>query len=357
MALVAILNDTHWGARNDSKAFADYFHRFYAEIFFPYLVENDIKTIFHLGDVFDRRKYINFVTAANFENHFIKPCSDNDIELVMIAGNHDTFYKNTNEVNSIRRLYKNTSYSNVTVHWQDPVELNVDGCKIVLSPWICADNEESTMEFFEKTSAQIVMGHFEISGYEMMRGQICDHGLDRNIFKKFDAVYSGHFHHPSSHGNISYLGAQYEMTWSDYDQVRGFSVFNTDTREMTYVKNPLKMFHKIFYDDTNMTMEDVAGLDVSELSNTYIKVIVQNKTNPYIFDMYLDKIQEMSPADIKVVEDHKNLDVIDEEQLVDEAQDTLTILKRYIENVEVNGKKDEIEKFLGELYHEAISIE
>lgn len=354
---IAILNDTHWGARNDSKAFADYFHRFYDEVFFPYLVENDIKTIFHLGDVFDRRKYVNFVTAANFEKHFIRPCAENDIELYMIAGNHDTFYKNTNEVNSIRQLYQNTAYDNIHLYWQDPVEVNLDGCKILLSPWICADNEESTMKAFEDTSAQVVMGHFEIAGYEMMRGMLCEHGLDKDIFKKFDSVYSGHFHHPSSHGNITYLGAQYEMTWSDYDQVRGFSIFDTETREMSYVKNPLKMFHKLFYDDTDMTMEDVAALDFNDLTNTYIKVIVQTKSNPYFFDMYLDKIQEVGPADIKVVEDHKNLDVIDEDELVDEAQDTLTILKNYIDNIDVNGKKDKIEKLLGELYHEAISIE
>lgn len=354
---IAILNDTHWGARNDSKPFANYFHRFYDEIFFPYLRENNIKTIFHLGDVFDRRKYVNFVTARNFEEHFMKPCVQDGIELYMIAGNHDVYYKNTNEVNSIRQLYENTSYNNVHLYWHDPVTVNMDGCDIVLSPWICADNEASTMKYFEETNAQIVMGHFEIVGYEMDKGHLCDHGLDRKIFKKFDSVYSGHFHHPSSHGNITYLGAQYEMTWADYEQKRGFSVFDTETREMTYIRNPLSIFHKLFYDDTDMTIEDVANLQTDHLTDTYVKIIVSNKSNPYIFDMYLDRVQEANPSDIKVVEDHQNLDVIDENELVDEAQDTLTILKKYIENVEYNGDKKKIEGFLNELYHEAISIE
>ena len=224
-------------------------------------------------------------------------------------------------------------------------------------PLGCADNEASTMQFFEDTSAQIVMGHFEIAGYEMMKGQLCDHGLDRDIFRKFDAVYSGHFHHPSSHGNITYLGAQYEMTWADYDQVRGFSVFDTDTREMTHVRNPLRMFHKLFYDDADMTMEDIAKLDTEHLTGAYVKIIIQNKSNPYLFEMYLDRIQEADPSDIKVVEDHKNLDLVDDEDLVDEAQDTMTILKKYVENLEFSGDKGKIEKFLGELYHEAISIE
>jgi DNA repair exonuclease SbcCD nuclease subunit len=212
------------------------------------------------------------------------------------------------------------------------------------------------MDAFKNTKAEILMGHFEIAGYEMMRGQLCDHGMDRSTFKKFDAVYSGHFHHPSTHGNISYLGAQYEMTWTDYDQKRGFSVFDTQTRSMTYVENPYKMFHKIVYDDTDMTIEDISHLDAKHLTNTFIKVIVTTKSNPYIFDLFLDRLQAASPCDIKVVEDHMNLDVVDESELVDEAQDTLTILKSYVQNLEFNGDKTKVERVLDELYKEAINL-
>jgi DNA repair exonuclease SbcCD nuclease subunit len=353
---IAILNDTHWGARNDNAAFAEYFIKFYREIFFPYLRENDIKTVFHLGDVADRRKYINFVTAKNLEENFINVCRDDGIELHMIVGNHDTFYKNTNEVNTLRQLYGESSYENMHLYWNEPVELDMDGCKIMLSPWICQDNYQASMDAFKNTKAEILMGHFEIAGYEMMRGQLCDHGMDRNTFRKFDAVYSGHFHHPSTHGNISYLGAQYEMTWTDYDQKRGFSVFDTQTRSMTYVENPYKMFHKIVYDDTDMTIEDISHLDTKHLTNTFIKVIVTTKSNPYIFDLFLDRLQAASPCDIKVVEDHMNLDVVDESELVDEAQDTLTILKSYVQNLEFNGDKTKVERVLDELYKEAINL-
>lgn len=353
---IAILNDTHWGARNDNSAIAEHQRKFYDEVFFPYLRENDIKTIFHLGDLTDRRKYINFVTAKNLEEQFMRVCADEGIELYIIAGNHDTYFKNTNSVNSLRQLYGNSNYENLHLYWEEPVELDMDGCKIMLSPWICADNHEASMKAFKDTSAQILMGHFEIVGYEMDKGHLCDHGFDRKDFSKFDAVYSGHFHQPSSHGNISYLGAQYEMTWADHDQKRGFSVFDTDTREMTHVRNPYRLFHKIVYDDADMTIEDVANLDTSALTNTFIKVIVSNKENPYIFDLFLDRLQQAGPADIKVVEDHQNLDVIDEDELIDEAQDTMTILKQYVDNLEVKGDKVRIEKFLRELYSEAINL-
>ena len=125
---------------------------------------------------------------------------------------------------------------------------------------------------------------------------------------------------------------------------------------MTYVRNPNRLFHKIIYDDTDMTIEDVANLDTSALTNTFIKVIVRTKENPYIFDLFLDRLQQSAPTDIKVVEDHQNLDVVDEDELIDEAQDTLTILKQYVSNLEFSGDKSTVDKLLGELYSEAMNL-
>jgi hypothetical protein len=226
----------------------------------------------------------------------------------------------------------------------------------MLAPWLCSDNWSESMKAMADTKAQILMGHFEITGYEMDKGHLCADGMDRSTFAKFDSVYSGHFHQPSSIGNISYLGAQYEMTWSDHDQKRGFSVFDTDSRTIEYIRNPFSLFHKIMYDDADMTIEDIANLDTTQLKDTFIKVIVRNKTNPYIFDLFLDRLQAASPCDIKVVEDHMNLDVIDESELVDEAQDTLTILKQYVQNLEISTDKTKIEKVLQELHNEAINL-
>jgi hypothetical protein len=146
------------------------------------------------------------------------------------------------------------------------------------------------------------------------------------------------------------------MNWSDYEGKRGFHIFDTETREMKFIPNPHRMFHKITYDDVDMTIEDVAQLDTSSLTNTHIKVIVKNKGNPYIFDLFLDRLQQSGAADIKVVEDHMNLDVIDENELLDEAQDTLTILQQYVENLEIKTDKKKVEGLLRELYNEAINL-
>jgi hypothetical protein len=189
-----------------------------------------------------------------------------------------------------------------------------------------------------------------------MKGQLSDHGLDRAEFKKFLAVYSGHYHHPSSHENVTYLGAPYEMTWTDYAGKRGFHIFDTETLEMEFIQNPYSIFHRLDYDDSDLTVEDIEELDVSMLTSTYVKVIVKKKNNPYIFDLFIDKLQSAGAADIKVVEDHLNFDIIDEGELVDEAQDTLSLLRVYVDSLEVKANKDRINEFLRDLYQEAVSL-
>ena len=42
---IAIITDTHFGARNDSVQFDEYFYQFYEGQFFPYLQKNNIKTV------------------------------------------------------------------------------------------------------------------------------------------------------------------------------------------------------------------------------------------------------------------------------------------------------------------------
>jgi len=351
---VAVITDTHFGVRGDSKVFLDYQDKFFTDVFFPYLDDHNITHLLHLGDLFDRRKYVNFVTLKRTREMFLDKLAQRNIVVHGVVGNHDTSFKNTNEVNSVDLLLK--EYSNYHVYDADPVTINLDGCDIMLSPWICATNAESSAKAFHDTSAKILMGHFEFSGFEMMKGQMSDHGLDRADFKKFLGVYSGHFHHPSSHENITYLGAPYEMTWTDYAGLRGFHIFDTQTLEMERVLNPYSIFNKLEYNDDDLTVEDIDALDVSLLTSTYIKVIVKRKNNPYIFDMFIDKLQSAGCADIKVVEDHLSFDAIGESELVDEAQDTLSLLRTYVDGLEVKANKERVNQFLRDLYQEAVSL-
>jgi len=146
------------------------------------------------------------------------------------------------------------------------------------------------------------------------------------------------------------------MTWSDFDDPKGFHIFDTDTRELTFIQNPYRMFHKVHYDDQEKSMEQVVNQDFSELEGTYVKVIVTEKSNPYWFDMFIEKLEKAGPIHVQVVEDHLNLDLASDDEIVNEAEDTLTILNKYIDALDVSVSKGKLESTIKDLYSEALSV-
>jgi len=354
---LALVTDTHWGARNDSRAFMNYFMKFYDDVFFPYLEENKIDTLIHLGDIVDRRKFINFRTLQDFRQDFIYRLGKMGIDTHILVGNHDTYLKSSNKINAMTELFSTFKGDYEPWVYPEAQEVMFDELKILFVPWINEENYESTQKLINDTDAEIVMGHLEVSGFEMYKGLPNAGGISASVFNKFDRVMSGHFHHKSDNGTIYYLGAPYEMTWSDYQDPRGFHVFDTDTRELTYIKNPHRMFHKVFYDDTGKTFEEVTQRDFSQYEGACVKVVVQSKTNPYWFDIVIDGIDKVNPAALTVVEDHGNITDALEGDLVDQAEDTMTILNKYVDGLSVSGKKGDLKELLQNLHKEAVTMD
>jgi hypothetical protein len=148
------------------------------------------------------------------------------------------------------------------------------------------------------------------------------------------------------------------MTWSDYNDPRGFHIFDTETRELEFIHNPHTMFQKWFYNDTNwVDQNEMDTLDFSQAKDAFVKVVVKSKTNPYWFDMYVERLEKAGALDIQVVDDNLNLQLEDDEDIVDEAEDTLTILKNYASMINSTVDNNELNKFLSELYSEALAVE
>ena len=352
---IALITDTHWGVRNDNIAFMDNSKKFLDGVFFPYLDANNIRTVVHLGDLVDRRKYINIRTANRLRQDFLEPLSNRGYDVHIIAGNHDTYFKNTNSVNALQELV--VGKYDFKVHDQLPREWEFDGTYVLMLPWICDENRQLCLDKIRSTPAQIVMGHLELAGFEMHRGSIVSHGDDRHIFDRFDMVLSGHYHHRSSDGSIHYLGSHAEFTWSDYDDRKGFHILDTETRNLTFIENPYTIFDKFWYDDTSI-LTPSEGWDMSHYAGKIVKVIVKNKTDPYFFDRCIEAFEKAGVLEMQIVEDHLNLGVAEDEDIVNEAESTVNIFKKYIDQVNApNLNKDKLEKTIVELYNEAIAIE
>jgi len=340
----ALLTDTHHGARGDSVAFDLYFKQFYDNIFFPTIEQRGITRIIHLGDCFDRRKYINFNSLQSCKEYFFDKARDLKIKIDMIVGNHDTFFKNTNDVNSPDLLLK--EYQNITTY-SSPTTINVDGRDILMLPWICTDNYQDSMKTIETTSAKVCFGHLELEGYQMFKGQENHEGFDPKLFKHFDLVCSGHFHHRQSKGNITYLGNPYQMFWNDYDDPRGFHIFDTDTLDLEFIENPYTIFERVYYDETKETANP------EQYSNKLVKLIVVEKTDQLKYDKFIDKLYKANPLEVKIIEDMSEFeaDILDDKDV--DISDTQTLLSQYVDALETDVDKTRLKTLMKTLYIEA----
>lgn len=352
---IALLGDTHFGARGDSQDFHLFFEKFYSEIFFPYLINNNIKTVLQLGDIFDRRKYSNHYSLDEAKRYFFSKFEQYDIQLITLLGNHDLFYKESLSVSSSELFL--TQFKNVDIIKKPTKLLALD---ISVIPWICKENYSDCLEFINSDNSRVCVGHFEISGFKMYENSILsEHGLSQQIFSNYENVFSGHYHHRSKKGNIEYIGTPYEMNWQDYSDQKGFCIFDLETRILEYIENPFSIYEKVDYDDSGEKETlNSSYLDedfLSNFSNKYVKIKVVNKTNPYLYDLFLDRVNNTNPIDVSITEEMINLDV---DESVDETDDTLTITYKYIDTIpSMDFDSVKLKKIMSELYTEAMAIE
>jgi predicted phosphodiesterase len=356
--LVALLTDTHAGARNNLDILHTFFDKFYSDVFFPYLQENNIQKIIHLGDMFEKRSTIDFATLYKTREYLFDKFYENDLSVDVIVGNHDCRFKSTNQVNSPNLLLQDYIKSGHVRVFSEPTEVTLDNTKIVYMPWICQNTYDKSMDMLKNSTANILLGHLEVSGFEMYRGSVHHGGTPASLFSNFCLVCSGHFHHRSTKGNISYLGSPYETCWSDYNDPRGFHILDTDTLELTFIENPNRLFHKIPYDDSeHQNTEFIANMDFSNYTDCYVKVIVDKKTNPHWFELFIEKLEKSSPIDVQIIDDSLSFLMDETEEIDDTVEDTLSILTRTVEVADVKVDKSKLSDLFISLYNEAKHME
>ena len=342
---VAIITDTHYGARKGSKFLHDYFEKFYDDVFFPTLEAEGINTVIHMGDAFDSRKSIDYQSLEWAKRVVFDRLEKYDVH--MIVGNHDCYYKNTNNVNSPELLLQ--TYSNIKTY-SKVTEVTIHNLNVLFIPWINAENFEDTINAIKISNSKCTMGHLELNGFRAHRGHIMEEGMDGKLFEKFERVFSGHYHTRSDDGRIFYLGNPYEMFWNDVNDTRGFTIFDTETLTHTPVNNPYKLFYNIYYEDTNHKL-----FNTTEYKNKIVKVIVRKKSKPKEFEKFIDKLYSAGVHDLKIIE---NFEIKESEEFeISEDENTLSILNRYIDESEFELDKNTIKGIFQDLYKQVCEVE
>jgi len=340
---ILLITDQHFGVRNDNQHFINHYKKFYNEIVVPFIKASNIKNVIALGDTFDKRRSINFMSLNEAKEMWFNPLEEMGVRMHMLTGNHDIYYKNTLRINAPRELLG--EYGNIIIH-DSPSTVRFDDCDILLLPWICDGNRDESLREIQTSSARVCMGHLELNGFEAHPGHVMENGMDKNIFSKFDRVFSGHYHMKSKKDNITYLGNPYQLYWNDYGCKRGFHVFDTNTLKTTFYRNPFDTFHKIYYNDGMNVPDDIKG--------TFVKLIVEDKGDYANFDYNVKLLQDMGLGDLKIIED---LSVeLDGKDSVLETEDTMTLLDNYIDEIDLKVNKSNIKNVMRSLYMEASEL-
>lgn len=343
---IIILGDLHLGARNNSEIMMYHQSKFF-EFLFKYCKDNNISTILQLGDCFDSRKNINLrALQFSFETLFDK-LEQNNIDFYTIIGNHDVFYKETLDITSSDLMLRN--YDKVHVYDQ-PETVGFDGISFDLIPWICNENREAITKYIENSKSSYTIGHYEINGFKVFNDTMFEGGMtDKQLFKNYKQVFSGHFHLKSQKDNITYVGTPYQLNWSDANDNKGFIVFDTKDESWNYVYTNQNYYHYITYDDSHPGLN--TDLNKVQMENSFIKIIVKNKTKPFLYNTYLNRIFNSKPADVKIVEQS----IIDKaNNIISEikAENTLDLINDYVDHIDYD-KKDQLKQFMNQLYNEA----
>jgi DNA repair exonuclease SbcCD nuclease subunit len=288
MNKICIITDTHFGFEKNNNDVLKSCMKFFDDVLIPYLTKNKIKNLFILGDLFDSRTTISTkIHDKVFELFDVKLKKFN---IYILVGNHDILYNSTLNVHSLKFLRK---FKNVTVI-EKPQIIEINKKNILMTPWV-VDN--SPVDNIIEDECDILMGHFDIKGFNFSKHVICKEGYEPESFNKFKFVFSGHFHTRSvkkvNNTTFVYVGSPYQLTRVDSEEERGFLIYDTEKETYSFECNDVSSkFVEIEYPN------EFTELDVK---NNRVDVFIEyNEKNydPEKYEEYLNSIEILKPAKI-----------------------------------------------------------
>lgn len=201
-----VFTDMHLGLRNNSREHNNDCQQF-TEWMIDEAKKRGVKTCLFLGDFHHVRSSINISTLC-YSTFLLRLLSENFDNVYFIVGNHDMFYKDKREINSI-----DYAKDIPNVHLiNEPVCIGQVG----LVPWVVKEEWEEICNM----PAKYLFGHFEFPSFLLnSRMLMPDHGqFPINDLSHFDLVFSGHFHKRQRRQNIQYIGNCFPHNFSDVNE-------------------------------------------------------------------------------------------------------------------------------------------
>jgi len=349
---VIILGDVHFDVSNGNQTVLDNQLKFFTVQLFPYMKENNIKTIIQLGDLMDNRNKVSVNVLYYLNKYFFPYMRDNNITLYTIIGNHDIYNKDSREIHSLE-LFKDL-YDNFKVV-ENITTLEMKNKKLLLVPWVLPDENHNFEDYLD---TNYIFGHFETNGVEMVNGINCNsnHAFNFESFKGIQ-TFSGHFHLKRYYDNIFYVGTPSQINWGDYNESKGFHVLDLETDEIEFVENTISPKHiKIILnsDEKNIIILGLGGelkykldskFDYSLFNNHKAKIFI-DKDNTFNKGIIEKLDNELIAYRVELLEK----DVKDEQIEENHIQIEFDVVNAIKNNIKTDYQK----QVFNEIYSEAI---
>jgi DNA repair exonuclease SbcCD nuclease subunit len=352
----AVISDMHFGVRKNSKLHLDNLVNFLDNIFFPHLERNNVKTIVNLGDLFDNRKALDSKVLEVCQKHYIDPIERGGYEHIILCGNHDAYYDNSNRVNWLRHILDPAKHTIVDTHCHTQ---DIVGHSCLFVPWIAPDDRASMIKSIEISQAKYCFGHFEIAGGMFNRNRKADHGDDPYIFEKFNQTFSGHFHKKhavAGHSKILYVGSPYEMTWDDEGLPKGAWTFKLTGMNLgsQYINNNRKIYekHEYYGASPNIPVEYWRGKHLNFIiPSKELEADFEKRMVPVLRTIAYESLTVDTLADIS----EKSGGISENQSTSSDSTDMQAYFSEYLDGIEIAApqKKAVYADMLNDLYRRA----
>ena len=341
---IGIFSDPHYGVHRNSETW----HKIalnHAKWAAEQFKARSIKDIIIPGDIFHDRNDIAVNTLHNVTDIF--DCL-RDFNIIITVGNHDAFYKDKSDINSVSIL---RGWSNITVV-DKLVVLETHGRKIALCPW--GQNIE------EVPACDLIVGHFEINSFKMNSFKVCTNGLKASdLTSRAKLTITGHFHHREerkyNEGTILYVGCPYQQDWGDYGTTKGLYTLDLDTLKYEFVENNISpRYNKVRYSELasgTYTPESLKGF----ISGNIVKFFIDKPLEPDTVDTIIRKLVSIKPVEFTIEYDYSQSSIVNSEE-ANTKDFNISVdnsISEFIDLLDIKYK-DKVKSYVTDLYHKSL---
>lgn len=350
---IALISDIHFGCRNNSETYLEIIKKLLIETLFNIVKNDKINDVRILGDLFDCRNNIN-VRTLNVAIEVFKWYKTNlpSVKFKIILGNHDIYYKNRIDVNSIECL---GLIGNVEVIDKITFE-TINNKQVISYPWLIPGSNEHAHFIATANGTKkydLCLGHFEVRGFEISRGVYDTENLEISLFKNYDKVFTGHYHLRNTLQNVSYLGCPFQQTWGDYGDEKGITIYDIDEDTVEFkINNSSPEFLKIFVDD--IQNKNIPLL--KKVKGNHVKFMIDKKVEESWIIKARAKLESLEPLTFEVENTIIETQLEDDDIDITKINDPFSLLMECVENMQIDEdiEKTELKKYLMEIYSESL---